>query len=184
MGISVELNFDAESENYVRYLWQKLAQEHLGDDLMEVHYTPHLSLGVWGLPGQPTEDMVPMIVEVVKRFSREIHDFPLHFSVLGQFNGKEGVVFSGPVFTQELWNAHAYLHHFTENLRSRAQLQYLPNCWVPHCTLGHGLSIPQKSRAMDILNREFKPFTARINRVSMVSYYPIQEHIALELNSL
>ncbi len=178
MSVSVELNFDSVSEKYVQGLWNVLHGPGLGDRLLELQYTPHLSLGVWD------EVELPVLLDVVKRFAREIHDFPLHFSTLGQFYGKEGVVFCAPVFTQDLWNAHSYLHRHTINLRQGAQVHYLPNRWVPHCTLGRSLSIQEKAEAMALLNQSFSPFTARIHRISLVSYYPIQEHLALQLHSL
>lgn len=183
MGIAVECRFDVQSEEYVRGLWASL-QQQLGEDIQDTGVSPHLCLGEWEAADPPGEEITSRMREILQKFSREIHSFALTFPCIGLFPGNEGILFCAPVFTQDLWNAHVYLHRHSSELRQSAHSHCLPNCWTPHCVLAKGLSASERIKALAILCQKYRPFTARIQSICLVSTAQPREHLALPLSGL
>ena len=166
MRYAVFLSVGGEAERTVRRIWRELAERGINDLLQRIDVPPHIGLAVY-------EDVdTPPLIVAIERFVAQTSALEVSFPAVGVFPGETDVLFIQPKATPELLELHAAYHRLTAGL-AQCHPHYLPENWIPHCTLGMPLSVSELGRAMseiDGLGKTWKPVPAELRQVSLIEY--------------
>ena len=167
MSFSIELNFDEKSNLIIRNIWKKLRERDVSDYMDEYGGFPHISLAIFD--DIDVLSVVRLIEEVVENESM----FTLKMSSLGIFPSNENVLFLSPVASETLINLHTKLHLILKDIENKWEY-YLPNLWVPHCTLGMNIPKSKLNDAIDVIIEDYEPLEVRIETINLVEFYPVK----------
>ena len=166
MKYVVELLFDTQSERAIHSLWEKLSEKSFPSVLLDHHIRPHITLAVY--------DNIE--VHVAEKYLSELCTWHTPFSVLlntlGTFYSKDNVIFTAPVYRDDLRNIHAKFHKKFEQFVPFVHQHHLPKNWQPHCTLAMHLSDTQFLQTFSIIRKEFQPLEVTIETVALYRYEP------------
>jgi hypothetical protein len=157
MAFSVELMLDSEGDAGVRRLWDALEVAGVPSLATTGHHqhVPHISLTVCN-----ELDVESATAALADAFdNRRGTDLTLGFA--GAFPGPPPVVFAGVVSTDDLL---ALQHTARAAIRACASSvweYYLPDRWVPHCTLAMPVRPDQVGLAIDTVLQAGVPLTGR-----------------------
>lgn len=122
---------------------------------------PHLSLA-----GYRELDLETYIT-MMDHYLSSLPCLPLNFQSIGVFM-EYPACFLTPVMTKELMQFHIdYYEHF-KRFRFAANEHYLPDSWVPHCTMISQMPKDQMVEGLSACLHLFKPFSAKIVEVALV----------------
>jgi 2'-5' RNA ligase len=177
MGIGVFLYLDAASEDKIKMLWQKMAEKKIDAKLLDSGIRPHISLGALH------EVALDLVESRVGAFVKGLSAFKLSFASLGIFN-TEGTVFLAPKVTEELIVLHRQFHGLFEEGNSDAFPYYLPERWVPHCSIAVGLSKSRVYQAVELLYDDFQPFEITVTEIGVTEFWPVTQRAVYRLSGL
>ncbi len=158
MTVSVEMFFDPAGDAAVRALWDRLEAAGLHSQATATHrdHHPHVTLTV-------AERIT--VNDAARRVLAGLVGTALELPVLGAFPGPASVLFLGVAKSPALAAAHQALYTaLGEDLAQPWEL-YLPEHWVPHCTLAMSLDTGELQRALGALH----PHPARTLRVARIN---------------
>lgn len=160
-GIASRLS--PEYDDRVRALWKRLAAEC---GLTEIEKTPipHFS---W-IVGEGFE-FEPLSRELAA-FARERAPFEARTSGLGVFTGREDIVlYIALVKDKALADAHGAIWDLARPYVPAPSAYYEPAGWVPHITLAHGDTDPERlACAVRLLAREELHWSFPVTELSLV----------------
>lgn len=168
MGYAIELCFDSDTEMAVRRLRRKLVDAGLPATLTDTDERPHISLAVFN-----TLDADFWLARL-KAFAASLPPFAVTLSAVGSFPTAAGIVFLAPTPTRQLLDAHQRL---LDRLRTRHVEPidyYLPEQWIPHCTVAMNFTEDETSQALAIVRRELKPTRGLILELDLVEVPPLR----------
>lgn len=168
MGYAVELYFDSQTEQAVRALRQRLREAEILPTLHGIDDRPHVSLAV--LPDGDAEQLV----SALKEHAAATAVFDVQFSALGTFPTDENVLFLSPVRTAQLSECHRGFHARLAQRGLAASLHYLPENWIPHCTVEMNLPGEQLARGIEICKEHFKPFRGQFLEAGAIEFRPLR----------
>lgn len=151
MPYVIELFFDKESEKELRKLWIFLDEQGINIDMLNINSTPHISITAF-------EDVKPeLLKEKMKSFIKDLSSFNIKLENIGTFPNNNGVIFLGVVVTQKLLYIHKKIHDLINEYKNVKAPYYLPEKWIPHCTLGINLSKEEVSEGIkQLIERQSK----------------------------
>lgn len=168
MPYTVEICFDKKSDKKIRELWNIIARKNISNFMLVNNMTPHITLTVFN-------DIEHKLVnDKLKKFTKEIKPFKIVFSHIGSFpsNNGQGVVFLSPTVTIELLRFHKKFHKYFTDYQDGQEEYYLPDKWVPHCTLALNISQDKVNKTMSKIMSNFKPIEAKVKTINFVKYQP------------
>lgn len=169
MPFAVVLYFDEINERKFLNIWESLAKEGLSTNLIEAGIRPHITLAIYDeLECRPCENKLAKIASQTK---------PIKFQIthLGLFKDPEPVVFAAPTFTQEFLDFHKQIHAVLAKESKNPWEKYLPDQWVPHCTLALGFDPANLDMIIrNCLVLEF-PMDIQANQVGVVEFQPMKD---------
>ncbi len=168
MGLAIQLYFDSRAEQTIRHLRAALAEHGVPPVLDTLDDRPHISLAV--LPGNDPMPLLPYVAELAQAVSA----FPIALSALGIFPTTEGVLYLAPTPNMELLAAHRTLHQILAATAFERNAYYLPEQWVPHCSIALELRPAQIAAAVEICLQEFSPLTATCREVGLITFRPVK----------
>ncbi len=168
MSYAVELYFDKTAENTVRGVWKALADAGVSTSMLDGISRPHITLGVCDELGASFKNELAL-------FAREIKPLAFNLSFIGSFNTIGGVMFFGPTPTETLFRLHAHFHAFFKKHACGLWKHYLPEQWVPHCTLAFQLSSEQLQRAFSIATNAPLPIAGSCTEIGLLSGVGVAE---------
>lgn len=174
MAFSIELHFDEKSNSILRNIWKKLSKANISDYMDQYGGFPHISLVIF-------DDIDILSVErLIEEVAKKESMFTLKMSSLGIFPSSQNVLFLSPVASETLLNLHAKLHFVTKDMESKWEY-YLPNQWVPHCTLGMNIPLTKINHAIEVINEDYSPLEVRIETIQLVEFNPVKIVKSFEL---
>jgi 2'-5' RNA ligase len=157
MPYAVECYFDEASDRRIRQLWQALADSQHADYMVNSGHDPHFSLAM------ADDDHLneTRLCAAIKQFADQTAPFSINLATIGIFPGPECVLFLGLTVTDTLLRLHRHCHALIADCIPTPRSYYLPDHWVPHCTIGYQLSdktlagsvIVAHEHAGELLNR-------------------------------
>ncbi|MBR7834765.1 2'-5' RNA ligase family protein [Actinospica durhamensis] len=158
MTVSVEMFFDPAGDAAVRGLWDRLEAAGLRSLATTTHHEhhPHVTLTV-------AERIT--VNDAARRVLAGLLGTELDLPVLGAFPGERSVLFLGATRTPALAAAQRDLYTALGDAIAGAWELYLPEHWVPHCTLAMALDTGELQRAFGALH----PHPARTLRVARIN---------------
>ncbi len=175
MPFAIELLFDAKTDRAVRRLGHLLEHKKIPTILSARGASPHVTLAVFDQFNQGR--LLPRMARLARRFN----PIPFDLASLGNFPGKERALFLAPVVTPNLLKLHNLLHISLKGLMKGALSYYIPGRWVPHCTLGMGLTPKELNRAFDFLQKVPYAQKGLYNRLALAEYHPVKEIYSVPL---
>ncbi|MBX3741599.1 MAG: hypothetical protein KF712_11445 [Akkermansiaceae bacterium] len=153
MPFAIELRFDPESERRILEIWQEAARLYGTTYLTDHGVIPHLTL-VTGDAG---------LRDAFGQLESPAGVISLHGT--GFFAGGN-VTFLKPEISEEIHRFHAAVCRIASDLGVPVDFHYLPENWVPHCTIAidctRNLEIPISSHLLE----------ASIHSLILVEYPP------------
>ncbi|HVZ81508.1 MAG TPA: 2'-5' RNA ligase family protein [bacterium] len=166
MPFAIELFFDPKLDLEVQRLGQALEKRGIPAIFSTLGATPHVSLAVFdSYDGNKLHS-------TLKKLSGTFPPRPAQLSALGTFPGKEGVLFLSPKVGRFLLEIHEALHRFLPGVTRGNWDYYLPENWVPHCTLSIHLSPGELAAGMDLVRKKFSGLKGRYARLALVEVDP------------
>lgn len=161
MAQALECYFDADADDAVRALWQRLEQAGVPSLATATHrrHRPHVTVAIGGsIPPAARRDLVTSLTRLA---------LPrLWLYTLGTFPTSENVLFLGAVTDAELLAVHVAVHDTLAGRVRDPWAYHLPGAWVPHCTLSQDVSPSQLAAAFATLH-PIEPVRARIAQVGI-----------------
>lgn len=175
MAYAIELLFDEAAETAVCSLWQSLADAGINDSMIRVGAIPHVTLG--GFADEQID--MGLVVEKLRRFAGKKRPFSLTFSYLGIFNTRPAVIYAGVTMSLTLLDTHHFYHELFAGVGQQPWGYYLPDVWVPHCTLAEGVVAVETAVAH--CQQLSLPIHTTVNRIAVVQPDPVRHHLILPL---
>lgn len=100
-------------------------------------------------------------------FFQDFQSFEVNFSSVGFFP-KTTTVYLAPTITNTLWNLHQAFHDKFSKYDISPQSYYIPNHWVPHCTLKSKLASDHIQKAVNYCINQITIKKALVNRVKLI----------------
>jgi len=175
MTLALELSFDAASQRQIQRLWVELARLYPAPGVLEMGGEPHVSLAVFRR-AEPAD-----IERVVEALAARLSPFILSLRAVGAFRSDEGVVFLAPDASSELRDAHRQMLELLAGDSERVEPYYLPDVWVPHCTVAFNVPRAGMDAVVEACERLHQPLVARVQRLSAVRYAPARRVCSSEI---
>lgn len=163
MYYSIELLFDGSSEDIIRKLWSRLSDEKINDIMNLSNGDPHISLVIL------ETDEINNVIRIAEDYFSTIRQFEITFDTVGSFPGDEGVVYLSPVITEHLLKIHKGLLEKLSPYSQNIWGYYQVNKWSPHCTIALKTEREKMAKAFEFIRNNFKPFTAVMTRMEIVT---------------
>ena len=169
MRFGVILKLDRESADRIREIQSTLTGGEEDDpfQIYDIIYgvDPHLTLALY-------DEVEPsVIVEAIDSAFKDTAPIPIDFASIALFPGS--VLYLAPRVTTELLEFHAAFHRFTRSSAQACNAHYLPDAWVPHCSLGVPLPAEELSRAMMKVGYGWTPVEGHLVSAELVSFPPV-----------
>ena len=168
MGYAVELYFDHHTEARIQQIRRALAKQGIAVMLDHLGDRPHVSLAV--LPSTDREVLLPL----VQAFATDLLPFEIQLSAIGTFPTDENVLFLVPVPTLPLLTAHRELHQRFTEAKLVTSSYYVPNTWVPHCSIEMNIPVPQLASAVEQCKLVFQPLKGQFQEIGVVEFRPVK----------
>ena len=162
MAHALTLLFDPQTDAAVRATWASLEARGLRSMATATHgrHRPHVSLLV-----------APRITSAQARSGAEplgaITDLSVRLGSVAVFPGRAGVLYLSVVPTLPLLRLHHALHARMARAGVESDRHYLPDMWVPHCTLAQGLTHDEVTTGVRAVKR-LRPLEAEVTSVGLV----------------
>ncbi|PGY18958.1 hypothetical protein COE23_04265 [Bacillus cereus] len=79
-----------------------------------------------------------------------------------------GTIFLAPTITNELLRFHHSYHDYFKTFHDNPNSYYVPEKWVPHCTITNGLNSNQFLSVMEYIYEKFDVTTASIEKLKLI----------------
>lgn len=161
MAYALQLYFDPRAESAVRTMWANLEARGLASLATAGHcrHRPHVSLLV-------AQHLTPDQARVAVAPLTDATDVVLRLGSVAVFPGRVGVVYLAVTPTRRLLTLHHELHTRLAGVGVESGRHYLPDAWVPHCTLAQGLTHDQVTTAVRAVKR-LRPIDADVMEVGV-----------------
>ncbi|HSK96297.1 MAG TPA: 2'-5' RNA ligase family protein [Euzebyales bacterium] len=148
MAQALELFFDPATESAVRTIWANLEARGLRSLMRsrQGRHRPHVTLAV-------AERMTLAQADTATTPLRDANDLALRLGSVAVFPGRQGVLYLAVVPTLRLLRLHREVHARLMGAGVETDRHYLPDVWVPHCTLAEGLTQEQVTTAVGAVKR-------------------------------
>lgn len=155
--------FDAETEAIIRELWTQIASAGISSEMPDVGWRPHITLA-----GCDQLDILHY-ESALQDFSRQSSVLPITFSSVGCFVAPKSTLFLAPTITQDLLDLHRRHQSIVANHALRMSHYYLPDQWVPHCTLALNLTTEALMHSIEVCQQQIRlPIVGTLVEIGVV----------------
>jgi 2'-5' RNA ligase len=166
-GYAVELYFDHQMEEAFFAFRNTLYQMGVEPVLSKLGDRPHISLAVFGF-----ED-TQKLIRISEEFAKGKQSFPVHLEAIGAFPTSSNVLYLVPTPSIQLLQWHKEFHEALIKEKIHSSHYYLPDHWVPHCTLEFELPDEQFDLAARLCKKQFSPIHGNFNSLGVIAFRPI-----------
>ncbi|PFA67071.1 hypothetical protein CN378_11885 [Bacillus sp. AFS015802] len=126
--------FDDKTEKLIKGIWEELTIKNISYYEEEINDArPHITIGSY------THLDKTAYIEALDSYYEHKRSFNITLNTVGSFLNF-GTLFLSPTVTKELLNFHSSHHEYFQAFSETANPLYLPDNWIPHCTLANKLS--------------------------------------------
>lgn len=166
-GYAVELFFDQEMEKAILAFRESIYQMGITPVLGKLNDRPHVSLAVFG------DENIEKLIAITSSFIKGQKQFTVQLDTFGAFPTNSNVLYLLPVPTLKLLTLHKNYHTLLRKEKIHSSRYYLPNQWVPHCTLEFEISDEQLDLALQLCKRHFSPIRGWFTSLGVIAFRPI-----------
>jgi 2'-5' RNA ligase len=154
--------FDNHTENLIKEVWQELHERELSFYAAEVkNRIPHITLASYN--SLEKERIISLMGEVYENES----SVDITFKTIGSFL-KSGALFLSPTVTEELLTFHSNFHVQFKTFNDNPNSLYLPDNWIPHCTIANKLSRDKLTEAYDYCLQRIETIKGEIVEIALI----------------
>lgn len=162
---AIVLYFDDTTNKIIGSMIERAAALSGNNYMLDINIPPHVTLGCF------FSDEQVDLHERVESFAKSVTPFEATFHSIGAF--EPYVLFVSPVKDECLTQLNALLHESLLNSYEPAEnANYLPDRWMPHCSLAVRLDAEQFAKAKVIESEIDLPFTARVTKIALAKCNP------------
>ena len=162
---AIVLYFDDATNKIIGNVIERAAVLSGNSYMLDINIPPHVTLGCF------FSDEQLDLHERVESFVKSVTPFEVTFHSIGAF--EPYVLFASPVKDERLTQLNALLHESLLNSYEPAEnANYLPDRWMPHCSLAVKLDAEQFAKAKAIESEIDLPFTARVTKIALAKCNP------------
>ena len=162
---AIVLYFDDTTNKIIGNIIERAASLSGNNYMLDINIPPHVTLGCF------FSDKQVDLHERVESFVKSVTPFEVTFHSIGAF--EPYVLFASPVKDECLTQLNALLHESLLNSYEPAEnANYLPDRWMPHCSLAVRLDAEQFAKAKAIESEIDLPFTARVTKIALAKCNP------------
>lgn len=177
MQYAIELYFDAETERRLMALSQKIADEGISTKFLEWKTRPHLTLACFSDVDE--EDCANRL----KNFAKTHGQLPAWLGSVGMFTDSK-TIFASPIMNTGMYRFQRELHECMQCFDTKGWEWYLPERWVPHCTIALTKEDGEEAflKASRLVLKEFQKTAGKFTAIGLVKIsFPVQEIVCFEL---
>lgn len=154
--------FDEQTEQLMKDIWKELKDKSISTYAYEVeNRRPHITLASYSILNKT--DYMKMMDE----FYNEKPTINITFNVIGSFLNS-GTLFFSPTVTKELFEFHANHHRNFQHFNDNPNSLYLPNRWIPHCTITNRLSSEKLLEAFNYCSQRNDMIHGKIKELAII----------------
>ncbi|NWK69829.1 2'-5' RNA ligase family protein [Bacillus paramycoides] len=133
--------FDEKTEQIIKDIWRELREKSISFYVDEVvNRVPHITLASYN------EIDKNEFIEQIDKFYDDKVGFEITFNSIGSFL-HSGTLFLSPTINRQLLEFHSNHHKNFIKYNDNPNSLYLPDKWLPHCTLANRLTPEKLSEA-------------------------------------
>lgn len=152
---------DDKTEQYIVGLWDELSQKNISHYAKETqNMRPHITIADYDKLNKEE------FIELLNEFYEEKSKVNVTFSVLGTFL-KTGTLFLSPTITKAIIGFHNSHHEYFLKYYNADSL-YIPNRWIPHCTIANSLTHEKLIEAFNYYSNKIDIIDAKISEVALL----------------
>ena len=167
-GYVIELYFDKTMEDQILAFRESIYRLGVNPVLGKMEDRPHVSLAVFGVE-EPQK-----LIQITSFFAKEVKRFPVELAAVGMFPTSSNVVYLQPVPSIQLLTMHKVFCQILEKENINPSRYYLPDHWIPHCTLEFELSDDQFDLAIRLCKKHFSPINGYFESLGVIAFRPIE----------
>lgn len=154
--------FDERTEQSIKEIWKELKDESISFYAYEVeNRTPHITLASYNNLNE---------MEFIKRMT-SVYDnmstIDIRFNTIGSFFNS-GTLLLLPVMTTDIFRLHTNHHEYFESFNDNPRSLYLPNDWIPHCTIANRLTSEKLKEAFSYCSNRQYSIVGKIKELSLI----------------
>jgi len=154
--------FDEKTEQIIKDIWKELKEQSISFYAYEVEdRIPHITLASYNDLNQSF-------------FTQQMDDYydgtqaiDITFNTIGSFLNS-GALFLSPTVTKDLIELHTNHHKNFDQFNDDPDSLYIPNRWIPHCTIANRLSPVKLSKAFDYCSQRNATISGQIKEVALI----------------
>ena len=177
MQYAIELYFDPATEQQLYTLAKRVADEKLSTKFLDWKSRPHLTLASFNDVDEEA------CIQRLNQFAHTHGTLPAYIGSVGMFTDTKAI-YASPIMNESMYQFQRELHACMEGFDTKGWEWYLPNRWMPHCTLAITRDDPDEVffKASDLILREFRKLAGRFVSVGLVKVtFPVEEIHTVEL---
>jgi len=179
MQYAIELYFDKKTEDKLFDISRKIADSNISTKFLEWKTRPHLTLACFSDIDEEA------CAEKLKQFAKSHSKIPSFLGSIGMFNDSK-TIFVSPVMTKDMYQLQRELHEAMKGFDTTGWEWYLPDRWVPHCTIALTKDDPEDAffKASDLVLHEFEKMAGEFTALGIVKVsFPVEEIMTIELTT-
>lgn len=160
---AVVAHFNKKTELAIKKVWSDLSDNSISEYAKEIpNRRPHITIASYDK--LDLEEYIPLFDEYYKSKS----SLSLTLNVLGTFLNS-GALFLSPTPSLELLNFHNQHHLNFEAYNDNPNSLYLPDNWIPHCTIANRLSHDKLEEAFIFCTQSLETLHAFIDEIAIIN---------------
>lgn len=171
MDYAVLLHFDKNSEARIFELWKEAVRCGGDPYLIDCGLRPHITLAIF----EDTD--IQSFCCKLELFSKGLRTFHLKLGSIGTFASSQGVLYLSPIMTDTLAELHKGFYKFFEGELEGINSYYMPNNWVPHCSLSINNTLDTFIAILKNTIEGFEPLDILIKEISIIESKPAIRYI-------
>jgi 2'-5' RNA ligase len=154
--------FDKQTEKEINELWMELKEMGLSTYAFEVEdRRPHVTIASYNSIDEEK------LIKKMDDYYNNVHSLAITFhSVCSFFN--MGILYYSPIVTTELLRFHGNHHTYFESFNSDHNSMYLPEKWVPHCTIANRITSENVATAYEYCLNRFDRIVGKIEEIAII----------------
>ncbi len=175
MQYAIELFFDEATEHQLTALTHAVADEGISSRFLQWKSRPHLTLACFNDVDEA--DCIPKL----QAFAKCHPAIPAYLGSVGMFTDTR-VIFATPVMQQGMYQLQRELHQALTGMDTKGWEWYLPDRWVPHCTLAQTECDTNFYQASQLVLERFRKTAGQFTAIGLVKVTcPVEERFTVPL---
>lgn len=157
--------FDFETELKLKQFWRELDELGITDyGVSPKNRRPHITLADY------QEVDVERLSEMMEQYFTHQAQVPIQLNALGSFIGRK-MIYLAPTMTKGLLDLHENYHEAFEQFNQNPNSYYLPQRWVPHCSIAGYLTEETLLQAFEYCHKNISCIQTTITEIGLVEVF-------------